>query len=382
MEKAFLNGEIDMPNVFVRQPPFCEDPAHPNRVWKLRKGLYGTKQGGHIWYKKFKNHLVSNMGLIPHDDADPCLFTTVNKKGKLTSVSSIYVDDAIVGGPGDIPDKVIKEIGEEFSTKDLGVSKHVIGIQVEQMDEGTLLTQVAYIDEIIKMTGQTQSNVCYVPMSSEDPSYSMIKDEGNKDNPIFTPLDSKEHHLYREYIGKLMYLMVCTRPDIAFAVNFLARAVATPQRQHMMLVIKLVRYLKGTRKLGIFYPIRTDEKSEIEVVGYVDSAFADCLESRKSTSGYIFCINGAPLTWRSSSQTVVTTSTAEAEYVAVCDVVKEAIWVSKLLERMCIKTLPITLLEDSNGCIAMTANPLNHKRTKHIDVKFHFTCQMVEDNKV
>jgi hypothetical protein len=179
--------------------------------------------------------------------------------------------------------------------------------------------------------------------------------------------------------------MVCTRPDIAFAVNFLARSCAAPERRHMHSVIKLVRYLKGTMAKGIFYPSgnKTGQSIMLDLVGFIDSAYADCVVSRKSTGGYLFCLNSAPLTWRSNRQSIVTTSTTESEYVTACDGTKEAVWLRNLFEDMgCLAIGATVLFEDNNSCIAQTENPLHHKRTKHIDVYYHFTRQMVEEGVV
>ena len=383
VDNAFLNGDMDRDNVFIEQPPFFVDIDHPTRVWLLRKGLYGTKQGGYIWYKTFTGHLIKQVGLIDHA-SDPCLFTSVDENHKLNSISSIYVDDDIIGGPKDVVANIKAKISEKFAIKDLGLAKHVVGIQVEQLPEGTLLTQAAYTDEILQLTRQQDAYPLAIPMSQDDPSFTMTKSEQNMDNPVFELLGAQEHHFYRECIGKLMYLMVCTRPDIAFAVNFLARAVAAPERRHMNSVFKVARYLKGTRCLGIFYPRRQGDAPIVaELVGYVDAAFADCLESRKSTGGYLFMMNGLPLTWKSGRQTIVTTSTTEAEYVTMCDGAKEAVWLRNLFTDMdCIPCEPTVLYEDNNSCIALTENPLHHKRTKHIDVYYHYTRDMVENEVV
>ena len=383
VQNAYLNGEMDMPGVYIRQPPYFIDPLHPRRVWLLLKGLYGTKQGGKIWYETFTGHLTEEVGLIAHA-SDPCLFTSVDENGEVNAISSIYVDDAIIGGEPSIVKEIKARIAAKFPIKDLGVAKHVVGIQVEQLPEGTLLSQAAYIDEILELTGQEDCHATKTPMSKQDASYSMVRNELNEDSPEFRVLSPNEHHTYREYVGKLMYLMVCTRPDIAFAVNFLARANAAPEQRHMNSVINVVRYLKGTRRLGIMYPrIQEWDEEKLDLVAYVDAAFADCLTSRKSTGGYLTCLNGAPLTWQSSRQTVVTTSSTEAEYVAAAEGTKEVIWLRKMFEDMgCVIQGPTVMFEDNNSCIAQTENPLHHKRTKHIDVSYHFTRQMVEEDLV
>ena len=170
----------------------------------------------------------------------------------------------------------------------------------------------------------------HIPMWHDDPSYTIaiVTKADKAKHPECKLLNAEEHHKYREYVGKLMYLMVCTRPDIAFTVNFLARFCGASEKRHMYLLMKLVRYLKYTRNMGIFYPAtKLGEKPKFDLVGYVDAAFEDCVNTRKSTSGYLFCINGSPMTWGSSRQTVVTTSSTEAEYVAASDGAKEAIWI-------------------------------------------------------
>jgi hypothetical protein len=381
VNNAYLNGDMDMDGVYIRQPPYFIDPEHPKRVWLLKKGLYGTKQGGKIWYKLFTKFLMQDIGFIPHA-SDPCLFTTVDGNQEINSISSIYVDDEIIGGPDHIIEQIKTKIGDRFAIKDLGIAKHVVGIQVEQMPEGTLLTQAAYVKEILELTGQTNSNPLKVPMSNCDPSFTMIKEDENEENPLFALLNPKEHHYFRECIGKLMYLMVCTRPDIAFAVNFLARASAAPERRHLMSVMNLARYLKGTNTLGLFYPAKQEgQQVEMNLAGYVDAAFADCLVSRKSTGGYLFCINSSPLTWRSGRQSLVTTSTTEAECVTAFEGTKEAVWLRGLFSDMGFEPVhPTVLFEDNNSCIAQTENPLHHKRTKHIGVDYHYTREKVEEN--
>jgi hypothetical protein len=379
VNNAYLNGDMDMDGVYIKQPPYFIDPEHPKRVWLLKKGLYGTKQGGKIWYKLFTNFLIDDLGFIPHP-SDPCLFTTVNDHQEINSISSIYVDDEIIGGPDNIIDQIKSKVSNRFAIKDLGLAKHVVGVQVEQTPEGTLLTQAEYIKEVLELTGQTECNPLSVPMSDCDPSFTMTR-EGNENDPLFERLDAQKHHYYRECIGKLMYLMVCTRPDIAFVVNYLARSATAPERRHLMSVMNVARYLKGTSTLGIFYPTtKPGNEVQMNLEGYVDAAFADCLESRRSTSGYLFCVNGSPLTWRSGRQSIVTTSSTEAEYVAAFEGTKEAVWLRKLLTDIGFEPQgPTTLYEDNNGCISQTENPLHHKRTKHVGVDYHYTREKVEE---
>ena len=116
-----------------------------------------------------------------------------------------------------------------------------------------------------------------------------------------------------------------------------------------MSVMKLARYLKGTNTLGLFYPARQQgEQVKMDLVGFVDAAYADCLVSRKSTSGYLFCVNGSPVTWQSGRQSVVTTSSTKAEYIAAFEGTKEAVWLRGLFDDMGFKPVHPTVLFEDN----------------------------------
>ena len=118
--------------------------------------------------------------MIAHE-YDPCLFTTVDNEGEVNCISSIYVDDVLIGAPDDVAEKIIAKIAEGFPIKDLSIAKHIVGIQVEQQEAGTLLTQEVYIDEIIKLTGQSESTQLPTPMSESDPSFTVVNDDSVDD---------------------------------------------------------------------------------------------------------------------------------------------------------------------------------------------------------
>ena len=165
----------------------------------------------------------------------------------------------------------------------------------------------------------------------------------------------------------LMYAMVATRPDIAFAVGVISRYMANPRKQHWEAVKGVMRYLKGTQDLCICFG-----RQDAKVHGYVDSDYAGHPDNRKSTTGYVFTFMGGAVSWISRMQRCTALSTTKAEYVAASEACKEALWLSRLVADLgCTNDTPL-LHCDSQSAIQLARNPVFHSKTKHIGVKYHF----------
>lgn len=175
---------------------------------------------------------------------------------------------------------------------------------------------------------------------------------------------------YREAIGSLMYLTIGSRPDIAYAVGKLARFCEKPKLKHWMAVKRLLRYVKGTSNMGLSY----NGFNEEGVVGYTDSDWAGDVGDRKSTSAYVFIMTGAAVTWSSTKQMIIATSSCEAEYEAMSATPKEAIWLSIWLKDfpLCTnfqKGMPVRA--DSQSAMTLAGNESINRRNKHIDITYH-----------
>nr|XP_040567939.1 secreted RxLR effector protein 161-like [Lepeophtheirus salmonis] len=184
---------------------------------------------------------------------------------------------------------------------------------------------------------------------------------------------------YRSIVGSLINLSTRTRPDLAFAVGELARYCDAPGSEHWVALKIILRYLKNTKNLGLCY--RKSNKGEL--VGFSDSDWAGDHDDRKSTSGYIFLYNEGPISWKSQKQRSVALSTVKAEYMALSAASQECIWIRNLLcniERSCDS--PTVIFEDNQSTISLTKNPQYHGRAKHIDIRYHFTRELVEANKI
>ena len=180
-------------------------------------------------------------------------------------------------------------------------------------------------------------------------------------------------------VGKLNWLGNCTRYDIAFAVNALCRHFEKPSENHWKAAKRVCRYLNGTPNESLHYPC----SNVIELRGYVDADYAGDSVGRKSTTGYIFMVNRSPVVWRSGLQDTVAMSSAEAEYIAMCEASLEAVFLRKLLRDFGEKVNePTVICADNQSAIKMAKNPMFHRRTKHIDVKYNKVRELVENQSV
>jgi len=179
---------------------------------------------------------------------------------------------------------------------------------------------------------------------------------------------------YRSAVGSLIYLVTGTRPDKAVATGEVAKFCENPGKQHWGAVKRILRYLKGTMDVGLLF-----KPSNVSLEGYCDADWAGDLDNRRSTTGYIFMIGGVPVSWKSKRQQTVALSTAEAEYMALSDASREVTWLRRILLNFnCEQVSPTVVFDDNQGCIALAKNPVEHERTKHIDIRYHFIREMVE----
>ena len=190
------------------------------------------------------------------------------------------------------------------------------------------------------------------------------------------PLDTARFP-YASLLGGLLYLSVTTRPDISQAVGALACYMSGPCVAHWHLLLGVLRYLKTTAKTGLTYGGGT-----LEVFGYCDADFAGSLDTRRSTTGYAFMLNGGAISWQSRRQRTVATSTAEAEYMAAASATKEALWLGYMLRDLGIETKSIPIWSDSQAALALIKNPMVSQSSKHIDVAYHFVRERAENGAV
>ena len=351
VKSAFLNGLIQE-EVYVEQPPGFEIPDKPNHVYKLQKALYGLKQAPRAWYERLSNFLLEKE--FSRGKVDTTLF--IKRKHNDILLVQIYVDDIIFGSTNDSLCKEFSlDMQSEFEMSMMGELKYFLGLQIKQTQEGIFINQSKYCKELIKRFGMDSAKHMSTPMST---NCYLDKDESGQS------IDIKQ---YRGMIGSLLYLSA-SRPDIMFSVCMCARFQSNPKQSHLSAVKRIMRYLLGTINLGLWYP----KNSTCNLIGYSDSDFAGSKTDRKSTSGTCQFIGSALVSWHSKKQNSVALSTAEAEYISAGSCCAQILWMKQQLSDYGILLDRIPIRCDNTSAINLSKNPVQHSRTKHIEIRHHF----------
>ena len=331
---------------------------------KLRKALYGLKQAPRAWNSKLDSELIA-LGFV-RSKLDHAVYRRSSKHSFL--LVGVYVDDLIISGPDVTDIKSFKsEMKKRFSMSDLGLLSYYLGIEVKQDDGGITLCQSSYAAKILEAAGMKNCNSCDIPMECR------LKLCKLKDGEAIDPTG------YRSIIGSLRYI-VNTRPDLAYSVGVVSRHMDAPGRDHWTAVKHILRYLKGTMGYGCRYERGAELKPIL--IGYSDSDFAGDVDDRKSTSGVGYFLGSSLVTWASQKQRIVALSSCEAEYVAGAAAACQGIWLSRLIADMLgTKETKVKLYMDNMSAIALSRNPVHHDRSKHIDTKYHFLRECIEDGK-
>ncbi|XP_031265314.1 secreted RxLR effector protein 161-like [Pistacia vera] len=179
---------------------------------------------------------------------------------------------------------------------------------------------------------------------------------------------------YDNVIRSVMYAMISTRTDLSFAMSLLSCFMSNPGSKHWFALKWVLRYINGTSHVGLEYCKRYNS---LDLMSFVDSDFAGDKDTRKSTTSYFFTLRGNCVSWKSQLQPIVTLSSTEAEYVAIANVFKEALWLQGILSEVDLIDGVATIYSDSQSAIHLSKNPVYHDRTKHMDVIFHFVRDLI-----
>ena len=370
VKTAYLEGDLHE-EIFMR----CPEGMKGSKYVRVKKALYGLKQSGRAWNEKLDIRLTS-LG-FKKSEYDHCVYIHLRKQ----IVIGVYVDNLIICG------KMIKQVEDTkyrlssfFRIKDLGVIDMIIGWKITRERETRTLriSQAQYLAEKIKSFGLENSISCSSPLSGYDGILPGRESE-----------DFADESAYASAIGSLGYASNSTRPDISFATCQLGKFNSSPVARHWDSVCRVFRYIKGSVNNLITYsfgPLDNELSQELKAIAYSDSDFASDSSTRCSVSGYIFMLGGGPICWQSKRQKSISTSTAEAEYVALCEASKQAIWVTGFLKELHIDNLliddgGILVYCDNQSAIAI-AKGANSTKTKHIDIAYHFSRDCINSGKI
>ena len=353
---AYLNATVDSV-IFMEQPKgFSNDKT---KVCRLNKSLYGLKQSAKLWNDTIHQFLISCK--FRRSNADMCLYLKSEAGGLIFVL--IWVDDIIcISSNNMLLVSFKKQISSKFKVKDLGQLTYFLGVEFTISDNSVQMSQSKYCKTVLERFGMMDSNPQKIPCDKD--LYNQLiaaKNSPNLTNPT----------KYRELVGSLIYLQQVTRPELSFIVNILGQNMASPNQFHWELGLKALRYLRGT----IDFKLNYNKVDNMSLIGYADADWGNAPD-RKSMSGYCFYFahNSSPISWASRKQSLVATSTCNAEFVALSEAVNECIWLQTLLKDLSMKQMryrPAQMFCDNTGAISLAANPCHHRRSKHIEIK-HF----------
>uniref|UniRef100_A0A2N9I099 Reverse transcriptase Ty1/copia-type domain-containing protein n=1 Tax=Fagus sylvatica TaxID=28930 RepID=A0A2N9I099_FAGSY len=374
---AYLYGSLDN-DIYMKIPEGYKMPEAYNSKSrnmysiKLQRSLYGLKQSGRMWYNRLSEYLLKEG--FENNPICPCVFIKKSESG--FAIVAVYVDDLnLVGTPEELT-KTADYLKNEFEMKDLGKTKFCLGLQIEHLPDGILIHQSTYIEKVLKHFHMDKAHPLSTPM--------VVRSLDVKKDP-FRPQEVGEETLgpevpYLSAIGALMYLANCTRPDIAFSVNLLARYSSAPTLRHWNGVKHVLRYLRGTTDMGLFYP----NKSNPQLVGYADAGYLSDPHKGRSQTGYLFTCGNTAISWRSVKQTISATSSNHSEIIAIHEASRECVWLRSVIQHIqekcglsSIKDNPTILYEDNAACITqIRGGYIKGDRTKHISPKFFYTHEL------
>ena len=367
VKTAFLNAPIDC-EIYVRQPEGFEVKGSEDvLVMKLNKSLYGLKQSGRNWntllHKFFVNaHFVQS-------NLDPCVyFLRVDEN---TIIVLVWVDDILLAASKyGLLLQIKNKLKSTFRMKDLGKMSVFLGMRFTQQPNYIEVDQTEYLKKILRRFDMIDCKPRSTPCEVNPAAF----DSNNAERPLED---------YRKIVGSLIYAMVCTRPDLSWVVTKLSQSLAKPSKGDWVIIKHVLQYIKGSLDKKLVYRKTADG---LKLHGFSDSDWAGDTSDRRSTTGYCFMLNtsGPPVSWKSQKQSTVALSSCEAEYMALCDAVKEAKFLDMTMRDFVPEQSfhPVPVHVDNTGTISLGKNTMVTKRSKHIDIRYHFTRECYQNGQI
>jgi hypothetical protein len=352
VKTAYLNGNLEE-EIYMKKP----DILGPG-FWRLLKGLYGLKQSGRTWYLEL-NDKLQTIGLR-RLESDWSFH--IRRRDNSQSMATTSVDDMLIGSSSiSESNAIIAELGSLFEITDNVEPKFHLGCTIERWRARRTikLHQQAYVQSILRDFRMEHCNSAQTPM---DPGTRLKPREADD-----VPPDSFD---YPAFVGKVLYLSLCTRPDISYAVRELARFISNYGTPHIAAARHLLRYLQGSQSHGILLGRRDEPYPMFRAMSDSDWGMGN---DRKSISGFIILLGRSPIAWSSKQQAVVALSSCEAEYISVTHCARDVLWLRSLFAEIGYpQESPTTIFCDNQGTVACTHDPHAHSKMKHISIREHF----------
>jgi len=338
--QAFLNADVEE-EVYMELPEGYRE-GRENMVCRLKKSLYGLKQAPRNWYLLISKFVAEQLG-YKATVSDPCLFFKRSHSGRLMLLF-LFVDDFQSSYHSEDKaewNELKAKLVDRFKTKDLGASTWILGMRISRDRKARTVTldQELYVSKALERYGLEQCK----PVATPGVVGSSLADatDGGSEADSQAPADKQ---LFQEMVGTLMYSAVSCRPDIAHAVQVLARSMQAPTQQHLQAAKRVFRYLAGTKSVGLIFGSRNgdtvadsrgrDNSLRLDVCCFADADWANDKADRKSITGWVAKVNGDPISWASKKQRTVAQSTCEAELYAEAAAIQEVLWLRGLLKEL------------------------------------------------
>ena len=374
---AYLQSELGEDEQPLHALPQGYTPklAAPPGFRVVGRSIYahpGLKQAGRAWHRTQRTQLLAR-GFVEYPGA-PCIYYKDLGDGQLIAVGT-FVDDLLWLNVSDSPDaieKIVADLKGHYEVKLASSLEKFLGANFRETEDGIFMHLRQYVTELLERHGMHDCTAVVTPEV-------VTRLQGARDETLLRGSDVK---LYQQVTGGLMFASSTARLDIAHAVGMLARRMSTPRVCDMVAAKRVLRYLQGTAGLGIFFPY-AEHAITPGLVAYADSDWASDPEQRKSTSGYLVFYNGAPVSWRSGLQDTIALSSCEAEYTALSECSREVTYLRGIVGFLGQNVnQPTVIYEDNQGTIDLVGNPVHHRRTKHVDVRWHYIRHVQESGAV
>ncbi|GKA94005.1 ribonuclease H-like domain-containing protein [Tanacetum coccineum] len=319
VKNVFLNGDLSE-TVYMHQPPCFVNNRYPHHVCLLERSLYGLKQAPRAWFQRFAGYATRAGFYLSRCDSSLFIY----RQGSQVAYLLIYVDDIILTAScPTLLQQIIGSLNNEFDMTDLGALNYFLDISADRTPTDLFLSQ-------------------------------------------------------KNLAGGLQYLTF-TRPDLYYAVEHVCLYMHDPREPHFAALKRILRYVRGTVDFGL----QLYASATTSLVGYTDADWAGCPSTRRSTSGYCVFLGNNRLSWSAKRQHTISRSSVEAEYRGVANVVAETAWLRNLLRELHSPLSTATLVYcDNVSAVYMYVNPVQHQRTKHIEIDIHFVRDMVTAGRV
>jgi hypothetical protein len=360
---AFLQSDIDT-TVFMRQPEGFISKEHPDWVWRLKRCVYGLKQASLRWRSTLHDFVVHSLK-FQEVGYNTCVYI-LTSSSSIVAILLVYVDDLILGcSDSNLQQDIVRNLVMRFRVKELGEIRKYLGMEFHRMNDKLFISQTEYIEKVL--SDLNMSNM--IPLEVPQPDGLAVRSDDD------TPFDKS---IFLSTIGKLIWISVCTRPDISFYVSYYASFSSNPTKQVWNHILQLLRYLNNTKKMGITLNANPSMKY---LVNYVDAGHANEFYDRRSVSGNIHMFLNAPIQWSSKKIHSVIKSTMEAEYVSMSN----ACYDSKYLLMICSHVFPsikgVDIFTDSVAAKSIAEGTGQVRKVKHLDTHQHIVRQMVLEGK-